>query len=79
MGIQDAHICLNELEIPNDLFPIINRIGIIKPIKGPATYHGQGFCKNSNIFFKLFFCEYISIKKKEFVTNVTKSKITFLY
>jgi hypothetical protein len=46
-GIQLAQICLKELDIPNDLLPIIKRVGTVSPIKGPATYQGQGFVINS--------------------------------
>jgi hypothetical protein len=37
----------NEEEIPKVLFPKINKIGTVKPIKGPATYQGHGFFNNS--------------------------------
>ena len=40
-GKQAAHTCRNEEEIPNDLLPVINSIGTINPINGPATYQGQ--------------------------------------
>jgi hypothetical protein len=41
-GKQLAQICLKELEIPKDLLPMINKIGTISPIKGPAIYQGRG-------------------------------------
>jgi hypothetical protein len=41
-GQQLAQMCLKELEIPKDLLPIINKIGTISPINGPAIYHGRG-------------------------------------
>src|SRR5690554_2100614 len=46
-GIQAAQICRNDELIPNDLFPKINNAGTVKPIKGPAIYHGQGCFINS--------------------------------
>jgi hypothetical protein len=53
-GIQLAHICRSELDIPKDLFPIIKRVGTVSPIKGPAIYHGQGFVINSIFYFNNF-------------------------
>jgi hypothetical protein len=52
-GKQAAHIWRNEDEIPNVLLPSINRTGTVRPISGPATYHGQGPDKISIISFKL--------------------------
>jgi hypothetical protein len=46
-GKQAAQICLKEEDIPNDLFPRNRSNGTINPIKGPATYHGQGLCNHS--------------------------------
>jgi hypothetical protein len=46
-GKHAAHICLKVEEIPNDLFPKINNNGTVNPIRGPATYHGQGACNHS--------------------------------
>ena len=43
-GIQAAHICRNDEEIPKDLLPISNN-GTINPINGPAIYQGQGEIK----------------------------------
>ena len=49
-GKQDAHICLKEDDMPNVLFPKISKVGTMRPIKGPATYQGQG-CLTSSIKF----------------------------
>src|SRR5690554_1215141 len=49
-GIQDAQMCLKEELIPKDLFPKINKVGTVKPTRGPATYQGQGCKINSSIF-----------------------------
>src|SRR5690606_6709271 len=53
-GKQEAQICRNDELMPNDLLPIIKRTGTVNPINGPATYHGQGCFKNSNITFLIF-------------------------
>lgn len=47
--MQEAQICLNEEEMPKDLLPINKSNGIINPIRGPATYHGQGCLIQSGI------------------------------
>jgi hypothetical protein len=41
-GKQAAQACLREEEIPNCLLARSSNKGTIKPIIGPATYHGQG-------------------------------------
>jgi len=41
-GKQMAHKWRNEEEIPNVLLPNSNKAGTVKPISGPAIYHGQG-------------------------------------
>ena len=48
-GKQEAHICLRDELIPNDLLPNTNSIGTVNPINGPAIYQGQGCLINSNI------------------------------
>lgn len=48
-GKQAAQICLRADDIPKALLPNINRTGTIRPISGPATYHGHGFFNTSNI------------------------------
>jgi hypothetical protein len=53
-GKQAAHIWRKEEEMPKALFPIINSTGTVNPISGPATYHGQGFLRSSNIYELLF-------------------------
>jgi hypothetical protein len=42
-------MCLSDDEIPNALLPINKRAGTTRPIKGPATYQGQGCFKKSII------------------------------
>jgi hypothetical protein len=44
-GKQAAQMCLRDDDIPNVLFPKINKTGTIKPIKGPEMYQGHG-CVN---------------------------------
>jgi hypothetical protein len=46
-GKQAAQMCLNDEETPSLLLPMINNNGTVNPIKGPATYHGQGCLINS--------------------------------
>ncbi|GEO20904.1 hypothetical protein CQA01_14380 [Cyclobacterium qasimii] len=41
-GTQTAQICLKEDEMPKDLFPNNKSMGTVRPIIGPAIYHGQG-------------------------------------
>ena len=50
-GIHTAHIWRSDDETPNALLPRINNKGTIKPIKGPAIYHGHGCFKISSIFY----------------------------
>ncbi len=40
------------LEIPRVLFPASKSTGTVKPIIGPATYHGHG-CRRNSITFKI--------------------------
>ena len=47
MGMQAAQMCRNEEEIPKDLFPIINKVGTISPMRGPAMYQGSVFILSS--------------------------------
>jgi hypothetical protein len=42
IGMQAAQIWRNEEETPKRLFPNMSKTGIMRPIKGPATYHGHG-------------------------------------
>jgi len=56
-GIQIAHICFNDDDIPKALFPNNNKAGTIRPIKGPAIYQGQGCFKYSiKSIDKLVYC-----------------------
>lgn len=48
-----AQICLNEEEMPSALLPVNNSAGTAKPIRGPATYQGQGCFKMSGIIINL--------------------------
>ena len=41
-GKTTAQICLSEDDIPNFLLPSRSNAGTVNPIKGPATYQGQG-------------------------------------
>ena len=41
-GKQAAQMCLSEELMPKDLFPKSKSAGTVRPIKGPATYHGHG-------------------------------------
>jgi len=41
-GTHAAQMCRSEDEIPKCLLPINNSAGTVRPIKAPATYHGQG-------------------------------------
>ena len=45
-----AQIWRKDELIPKALFPIINNIGTVKPMSGPAMYQGQGCRIVSNIF-----------------------------
>src|SRR6187401_3515220 len=54
-GMHAAQMWRREDEIPNDLFPRINKIGTVSPISGPAIYHGQGFFKMSIMLCKLLY------------------------
>jgi hypothetical protein len=49
-GIQAAQMCRKEEEIPKDLFPRMSSTGTINPMRGPATYQGQGAVSDSNIY-----------------------------
>ena len=49
-GKQIAHTWRKLLEMPSILFPASKRRGTVKPIIGPATYHGQGWRRKSNRF-----------------------------
>src|SRR5690606_3977702 len=46
-GATAAQRCLKEEEIPKDLFPISNRSGTVRPIKGPEIYQGHGLDNRS--------------------------------
>lgn len=52
-------MCFNEEEIPNILLPIINKTGIIRPMRGPEIYQGQG-CVKTFMFLTLkkFYSEF---------------------
>src|SRR5690606_2924434 len=52
-GIHEAQMWRSDELIPKDLLPIIKSAGTVKPINGPATYHGQGCFINSIILFSL--------------------------
>jgi hypothetical protein len=57
-GKQAAHTWRRLEEIPKCLLPKISRAGIINPINAPATYHGHGCFKKSDmnkIFTKMKF------------------------
>jgi len=45
--MQAAHRCLRDEEIPKDLFPSKSKAGTVKPMSGPATYHGHGCLRES--------------------------------
>jgi hypothetical protein len=49
-GKQEAQMCFSEEEIPNILLPIINKTGIIRPMRGPEIYQGQGCVKTFMLF-----------------------------
>ena len=51
--MQAAHTCRKDEEMPNDLLPSNNRAGTVSPIRGPATYQGQG-CLIQSIKFMVF-------------------------
>ena len=46
-GATAAQRCLKLLETPKDLFPSRSSAGTIRPMMGPAMYHGKG-CGNSD-------------------------------
>ncbi|MFM2118336.1 MAG: hypothetical protein RL316_1526, partial [Bacteroidota bacterium] len=48
-GIQIAHTCLSDEEIPNVLLPRISNRGTVRPISGPDTYQGQGCLISSSM------------------------------
>ena len=48
-GIQIAHRCRIEEDMPNFLFPIKANMGTISPINVPATAQCQGCLISSNI------------------------------
>jgi hypothetical protein len=52
-GKQAAQTCLNDEEMPNVLLPSNNKKGTVNPIKGPATYQGQG-CLSQSIKLIVF-------------------------
>ena len=52
-GIQEAQMCRSEELTPKDLFPKIKSAGTVRPINGPATYHGHGCKINSSIIYYL--------------------------
>ncbi len=68
-GIQEAQMCLKELEMPKDLFPMINKTGTVSPIIGPATYQGHGFEIISNILF-ISFCKIMNKSVKNIFTDL---------
>ena len=49
-GMHAAHMWRNDELMPKFLLPIINNVGTINPIIGPATYHGHGCLIKSIIF-----------------------------
>ncbi len=51
-GKQAAQMCRSDDETPKDLFPINKSVGTVKPMSGPATYHGHGEVIISNIILK---------------------------
>ena len=46
-GKHAAQMWRNDDEIPNDLLPMSNNVGTVRPINGPATYHGHGLRMSS--------------------------------
>src|SRR5688572_5276776 len=69
-GRQAAHTCLSDDDIPKALLPISKSNGTISPIKGPATYQGQGCFIHSRKFIKLNFFQNIKLKEI-WIFNVT--------
>src|SRR6186997_3390752 len=73
IGAQEAHMCRNDEEIPKDLFPKISKAGTVSPIKGPATYQGQGCFIHSIKLITLNF--FVNTKLKRYrlliVTGIT--------
>src|SRR5690606_34945949 len=75
-GTHDAQICRSDELIPKLLFPKINNAGTVKPINGPAMYHGQGCFKNSIIFCYSLNSIVIKISYKSFLQNTfTANKV----
>jgi hypothetical protein len=48
-GKHIAQTWRNVLEMPSILFPVSNSKGTVRPMIGPAMYHGHGRRINSNI------------------------------
>ena len=58
-GRQAAQTCLSDDDIPKALLPMSKSNGTISPIKGPATYQGQGCFIHSIKFISFsFYLEY---------------------
>ncbi len=53
-GIHAAQICLRDELIPKDLLPNMSNVGTVRPINGPATYHGQGCFMISSVLYYFF-------------------------
>jgi hypothetical protein len=51
--------------MPKDLLPMISNVGTVNPIKGPATYQGQGCLIHS----KKFILKFITVTKATKVVN----------
>jgi hypothetical protein len=48
-GIQAAQAWRSDEEMPNDLFPMSNNVGTVRPMSSPATNQCHGWVMNSNI------------------------------
>ena len=81
-GKQAAQICLKLLDIPSILLPASIRRGTVKPIIGPATYHGHGWRRKSNrfkIFFFIRMQNYLKMAKQDSDFSIKINNRLFLF